>query len=301
MNELTTIPTFNVEFTQSNIAIENEEQFGDRVNAYADKYRDLVVTAESKDSDKKLKQEINKVAKSIDDQRKAIKTEYNKPLAEFEAKVNGWSKALKDVAKDIDNGVKVFEELEKEQRLESVKALITEMAPEYHVEADEIEIQPSWTNKSTTKKAILDGIAGEMIHLKLEQETRLANIEVVTKYAKRMGEEPEAWIGLVDTFDTVLIMQRIDDAVTAKEKRIEAEKAREIADIEAKKAALVETDNGMKVDVDTGEVIEEQQQVTFTLQGNKEQLDAVARAIIKAGATVLMSSDRKTVLVNKAG
>ena len=64
----------------------------------------------------------------LDDQRKAVKKEYSKPLKEFETKINGYTNQIKLVSEGINESISTFEE-------------------------SEITINPSWLNKGnfTTK------------------------------------------------------------------------------------------------------------------------------------------------------
>lgn len=299
MAELATLPTFNVDFKESVITIDNEAQFEDMVNTYANKYRGLIVTEYSKDADKKIKQQINKVAKNIDEQRKAVKRAYSTPLSDFEAKANKWRDTLKEVADDIDSGVKLYEEREEAERLEKVEALIAEMAPAYGVEPANIEIDKSWSNKSLSKIGLERAIKDKLGYAAQVKEQREKDIKTITMYARKYQVAPEPFIQQLDILgDATLVLMRIDEAIEAEEQRSKAEEAKRKATLEAEKASLVQ--NGDKyVEPETGEVVQEQWTVSFKMQGTKEQLDEIARIIANSNVSVIESSKREAVLVKE--
>lgn len=59
-----------------------------------------------------------------------------------------------------------MEDQQRQLRLKHVQSLIAEMAPNYHVEPGEVEIDPTWLNKTTTKKKVTEGIADVMGYIK---------------------------------------------------------------------------------------------------------------------------------------
>ncbi|MGV7535360.1 DUF1351 domain-containing protein, partial [Mycobacterium kansasii] len=78
---------------------------------------------------------------------KAVKKEYSKPLKDFENKINGYTNKIKLVSDGINESISSFEESEKDKRFEKMKATIEEIAPNYEIDPNELEIKPCWLNK----------------------------------------------------------------------------------------------------------------------------------------------------------
>ena len=67
--------------------------------------------------------------------------------------------------------------------------------------------------------------------------------------------------------------------------------------VEEVKENLVEH-NGQSYNQETGEKVQIMQEITFTLQGSKEDIDQVAMLISKLGLKVLGNPERKEIVVN---
>lgn len=291
MNELA-LKDFSVEFKAPEITVANEEELANAIKDYSAKYDGLVITEETLADAKKARADLNKLSKAINDRRKEIKRNYSEPLKEFEAKIKLWDSNLHNAMSGIDTSVRELEEQQRQERVKTVQALIDEMAPSYEVPASSIEIKDSWTTKSISKKKLLDEIAGEMNFVKQRHE----QLAMVQKYCEDKGLSFEPYKRLAETFDPLEVMKQIDADVEYEEHRKEAQKAAKQAEIERQKQNTVEV-NGKAFDKETGETVREEQQVTFTLQGSKEQIDGLARYIVAMGIQVLKNSDRETVIV----
>ncbi|HBI2062103.1 TPA: DUF1351 domain-containing protein, partial [Enterococcus faecalis] len=67
---------------------------------------------------KKARADLNKVATLLDDQRKAVKNQYNKPLKDFEKKIKKYMSQIEDVSDEINKNIQAYEEAERQKRLE---------------------------------------------------------------------------------------------------------------------------------------------------------------------------------------
>ena len=225
---------FSVEFEESKITVAHKKQFESGVKAYAKKYEGWTVSADTIQDAKDVRAEMNKVNKLMDEKRKEIKEQFNKPLTKFEDWVKDQKTEIQKVIDPIDEGIKELEVMEQEERRKKMMDEIAGIAPNYGVEVDEITIKPSWSNKGyfTTKgklnKKALDEICGEMKAVKADKDQLEANKVLISNYAKAVGLEPDSWIVLVEDGSTPQdLMKQIDQAIKSKNDRLEAEKKKQ--------------------------------------------------------------------------
>ncbi|MBW4803772.1 DUF1351 domain-containing protein [Loigolactobacillus coryniformis] len=278
-NEVTAIlPQFTVKYTPVPIEITNEAQLKQAITDYASKYKGLVVTEDTFAEAKSVRAEMRKVVTELDENRRKIKRGYNKPLDDFEVRINELKATVKQVITPIDTAVKELEERQRQQRLLNVQALIDEMAPNYGVTAADVEVNPEWLNKSISHKKIVDGVAGTMTAIKAERD-RIATEELsVRKYAEANGQQSEGWVTQVSAgVELVEIFKRIDQAVIRQKEASEQE--RKAAEAAAAVEKLKQKQVGNKtVDTETGEVVDAVPELVETrlrILGTHEQLMAL--------------------------
>lgn len=254
---------FSVDFKESEITVAHKAEFEAGVKAYAAKYKDWAVSQDTLQDAKNVRAEMNKSNKRMDEKRKEIKDKFNKPLTEFENWIKDQKAEIQKVIDPIDKGIKELEELEQEERRKKLMAEIEEIAPNYGVKVDEININPSWSNKGnfTTKgklnKKALNEICGEMKAVKAEKDQLEANKTLIANYAKAVGQEPESWVVQIENGATPQeLMKQIDQAIKAKSERLEQEqKQKEYEEaIAGMKTSQVEVGNKV-VDEETGEIV----------------------------------------------
>lgn len=92
---------------------------------------------------------LNSIAKEIDERRKAIKREYEKPLKDFESQVSTITSKIKEVSSQIDAKVKEAEQIAKDRKenelqehYEAYAGLLAPVVPFSRL------MNPKWLNKS---------------------------------------------------------------------------------------------------------------------------------------------------------
>lgn len=305
--DLTTQLEFNVDFTPSQITINNEAKLKELVDATIARYGTLVFTDDNIPEAKQAKADLNKIAKLLDDQRKAVKKEYSKPLKDFETKINGYTNQIKLVSEGINESISTFEESEKAKRLDKLVSTIEEISPNYGIDSSELTINPSWLNKGnfTTKgelnKKTLEEVTFQMKQI-ADANKRIENDKaIIGNYAKAVGLEPESWVAQIENglFASDL-MKQIDATVAAKREREERELKEQQAQAEYEQAMKElkerQVENNV-IDQETGEILEEspdlQRQeieefktVELRLTGTHEQLSALNKFITGEGIKV---------------
>lgn len=301
-NELTTELQFNVDFKASEITIQNEAQLAEMVESAVNHYSTMVFTDKNIPEAKKARADLNKVATLLDDQRKAVKNQYNKPLKDFEEKIKKYTEKISEVSSGINESIQSYEGVEKQKRSEKLQKVIAEMSENYNVSIDEIEIPSSWTNKTafTVKgepnKKTIEEIAASMVVVASEKERIKNDKLIVETYAKTVGLDTFSWVALIDKGSTAPeLIKEIDSVVALKKEQEERERAKREHD-EAIAALKTETINNKTVDTATGEIITEeapktckkQQEKTVTLRltAEHQKLVALNNFIINNGIQV---------------
>lgn len=100
----------------------NFESLRKELDESLQKYSSIVVTADSIAAAKKSKADLNKLKTAIDDRRKEVKREWNKPYDEFESKVKALTALIDKPIEVIDKQIKAFDD----ERIAEKKAALFE-------------------------------------------------------------------------------------------------------------------------------------------------------------------------------
>ncbi|WP_203640715.1 MULTISPECIES: DUF1351 domain-containing protein [Levilactobacillus] len=231
------------------ITINNLDQVQQAVTAIVSKYnQDFVVTVDNVKDVKNMRAELNKVSKAIDEKRLTIKRQYAEPVKTFDAQMNLFKEQIDSVISPLDTKIREVVAQERAAKQERVEGLIAEMAPNYGVEAESVDIEPSWLNKSATKKQIVEGIAGTMTLMKKHADQLAADCSTITKYAEIQKVDPAGWVDQVKQGqDVEYLMRAIDNQVerqAEKQRKLEAKAAEERTHQQAKGDTVVDTNTG---------------------------------------------------------
>lgn len=282
-----------VSYTPGTIAFPSAEPLKAYVAETLAKSKGLVATDDSIKSTKTSRTEVNKLQKAIADTRKKYKKAWDEPFVEFENTLKALEADCKTASAELKETIDGFEDQQKEERRKVVQELIDEMAPNYHVNPEDVEILDKWLLKSTSRKAILEGVAESMKTLQRLNAEKAQAEKLCLKY----GLPAERYIDLLQRGMTYIEVEQVIEGDLRKQEEVadlfQQQKAAEVA---AKKASMVDAGDGKLIDTETGELKHEFQMVSFKLKGTKEQIDAIARYIVQSGVEVVSSSDRETVI-----
>lgn len=294
MNQLIITPS--VTYKQAEVTINDYESLEAMVQAYSNKFKGLVPTEETLPEAKRTRAELNKVKKVLDDKRKEVKKQASEPIVRFEAQVKKLIKTIDETRSEIDKGVKELEEQQRQAKLEYVQGLIDEMAPNYEVDANEVEIKPSWLNKSTSNKKIVDEIAGTMRDINRHKAKLATERKLIELTCHEHDLDPSGWYAMLDgVIDVNVVLDEIERYAKEKQQAEELKQKQQEAELAEQKAKLAEV-NGKQIDTETGAVMVSKQVVSFKIKGTKEQLDSIAKFIVQNGIEVLEASDRQEVI-----
>ena len=270
--------TISVEMETPEIKITNKEKLNALVDAVVKKYSGIIVTEDTLKECKQTLTELRKLSKELNTKRLEKQRQYETPVKEFKAQIDAYINQINDVISDIKQGTDEFEEKRRAEKQIAIQNLIDEMAGNYGVDPEAIEIDKKWLNKSTTMKKIAEDIASKM-----KEKQRLDDDwKIIKKYAQDKGllaDHYQAYIGVFSAFE---IEKMIDEDADKKAEQ-ERNQAEELMFAKA-------------VDEETGEIKQAIQQVTFTIKGTEKQLNQVAAYLKNNGVEILSASNRETVI-----
>ena len=277
MNELAET-TISVEMETPEIKITNKEKLDALVDAVVKKYSGIIVTEDTLKECKQTLTELRKLSKELNAKRLEKQRQYETPVKEFKAQIDAYINQINDVISDIKQGTDEFEEKRKAEKQTAIQNLINEMAGNYGVDPETIEIDKKWLNKSTAMKKITEEIANKM-----KEKQRLDDDwKIIKKYAQDKGMLADHYQTYIGVFSAFEIEKMIDE---------DADKKAEQDRSQAKELMFAKA-----VDEETGEIKQAIQQVTFTIKGTEEQLNQVAAYLKNSGVEIVSASNRETVI-----
>lgn len=269
-NSLINLPDYSVDYTPAPIVIKNGAGLEAAIAQYVARYQNMVITGDTEADTKKVRAKLNKLKTALDDRRKEIKRNYDQPLHEFEDKIKGLKASIDMIIDPIDVGLSDLETQRRDQKRQEVLDLIAEMAPNYGVEVDSIDIDPRWLNKSASHKQVVDEIGATMTTIKAAADKLADDIAMITRYANVQNVDPLPWIDQLNQGqDVQYLLSAIDNQVAQAKERQHQRDLQAQADAEHQ----TETKTGKVVDTDTGEVVD--RTTTFKVTGSIGQLTAL--------------------------
>jgi len=297
--ETSEVEFFGVDFTPSKIVINNEDELTKTIEDYAAKYKGLVFNEDGVKDAKSVRAEMRGVAKSLDDKRKVVKNEYNKPLALFEKRIKKLTETIQEVITPIDQGIKNLEEQERLSKQKEIEMQVNKQLEEQSEYVKESFLyNPKWLNKTNSMKKVAEEVE-EQIQLLLKEEQQInANVDIITNYCKAVKVEPQGWLTVLRNGNTAPeVMKMIDKSLADAKEREQAEIDRKQREEEL---ARIKQDSYVELSVESVETIpekhyepdftdlEEPEVQTYHLEvtGTIEQLSALNSFMVDNGIKV---------------
>ena len=196
-------------------------------------YAGLEVTEENIPERKKDVATLRKMKKAIDDKRKSVKTEYEKPLKAFEGKCKELTGIIDAEIERINNDLSAYEAKRCAEKQSIIRKLYDENIGEYaeYLPLDSI-YDEKWENKTCSEKEIVSDIQQE----KLRVKTDLQTIQIA---AGEFVDDCREWYKKCGC-DLPAAMRRLEDLRSAREAVLRgvsslAEEVREKSTITAEK------------------------------------------------------------------
>ena len=245
--ELVPVTDLEIGFTlkAAEIEIQGKEVLEQALESYKKKYAGYIVTEETLSDDIKVKDELGRVQRQIEQELKNQLSEYSKPLDEAKAWVDSILDPIKTLQTDIKNQIKEFEERETEARKETVREAFESAIAESGTELD-IKLFAIYFDDFSKKKCFMADnvrinqatskmIVGLVAEEAAKKQQREAGLIQITEAAAKAGLGPTVYIRsydkgakLVDVLQAIL-----DDKALAERAKAETELKKRIDEMTA--------------------------------------------------------------------
>jgi len=245
--ELVPVTDLEIGFTlkAAEIEIQGKEVLEQALESYKKKYTGYIVTEETLSDDIKVKDELGRVQRQIEQELKNQLSEYSKPLDEAKAWVDSILDPIKTLQTDIKNQIREFEERETEARKETVREAFESAIAESGTELD-IKLFAIYFDDFSKKKCFMADnvrinqatskmIVGLVAEEAAKKQQREAGLIQITEAAAKAGLGPTVYIRsydkgakLVDVLQAIL-----DDKALAERAKAEDELKKRIDEMTA--------------------------------------------------------------------
>ena len=245
--ELVPVTDLEIGFTlkAAEIEIQGKEVLEQALESYKKKYAGYIVTEETLSDDIKVKDELGRVQRQIEQELKNQLSEYSKPLDEAKAWVDSILDPIKTLQTDIKNQIKEFEERETEARKETVREAFESAIAESGVDLD-IKLFAIYFDDFSKKKCFMADnvrinqatskmIVGLVAEEATKKQQREAGLIQITEAAAKAGLGPTVYIRSYDKGAKLAdVLQAIlDDKALAERAKAEEELKKRIDEMTA--------------------------------------------------------------------
>lgn len=259
--------SFPVNFAPAQIDFTGYNKMKDQIDQLHEGLENYDVTKENLKEAKSTRAKLNKLKKAIESRKVEIKKKAEAPIKDFNDKVESLVAEIDDSSSKISDGIKGFEDQEKQARheknLKHIKA-ICELA---EVDPAKIKYQSSWDNKSYSKTKFETEVDQQIALIQQEQAQLADNIKIVSEKAEGLGLPADHWIKELDEQPLSFVL----NAMTEYKEDLDAVS-------KAQKEAKLNRLNNLKkrgdkyVDPETGEVKDKIIALKLEVKGTKWQL-----------------------------
>lgn len=259
--------SFPVNFAPAQIDFTGYNKMKDQIDQLHEGLENYDVTKENLKEAKSTRAKLNKLKKAIESRKVEIKKKAEAPIKDFNDKVESLVAEIDDSSSKISDGIKGFEDQEKQARheknLKHIKA-ICELA---EVDPAKIKYQSSWDNKSYSKTKFETEVDQQIALIQQEQAQLADNIKIVSEKAEGLGLPADHWIKELDEQPLSFVLNAMTeykedlDAVSKAQKET---KLNELRDLKKQ--------GDKYIDPETGEVKDKIIALKLEVKGTKWQL-----------------------------
>lgn len=227
------------------IEIQGKEVLEQALAAYQKKYAGYIVTEETLSDDTKVKDELGRVQRQIEQELKNQLKDYSNPLDEVKAWVNAVLDPIKTLQSDIKNQIKEFEERATEARKGTVREAFESAIADSGVDLD-IKLFAIYFDDFSKKKCFMADnvrinqatskmIVGLVAEEAAKKQQREAGLIQITEAAAKAGFGPTVYIRRYDEGAKLAdVLQAIlDDKALAERTKAETELKKRIDEMTA--------------------------------------------------------------------
>lgn len=230
----------------------NYEELKAEITEKTKMYETLVYTDDQIKDAKADKAKLNKLKKTLNDERIRLEKEYLEPFNDFKSKINEIIRIIDKPVAVIDKQVKEFEDKKKQDKYDAIKAMWEELEHPSELTLEKI-YNSKWLNASTSMKSIQDTMTAAVEKFKQD----IATLSNLSEFG---FEATEVYKSTLDVNKALYEAQRMSQIAKAKaereaeleRQRIEREERARRAEEEARKIAEQE----VKQEYQTPDIVE---------------------------------------------
>lgn len=190
--------SFPVNFAPAQIDFTGYNKMKDRIDQLHESLEGYVVTKDNLKESKSTRAKLNKLKKAIKGRKVEIKKKAEAPIKAFNDKVESLVDEIDDSSSKISDGIKGFEDQEKQARHEKNLKHIEAICELAEVDPAKIKYQSSWDNKSYSKTKFETEVDQQIALIQQEQAQLADNIKIVSEKAEGLGLPADHWIKELD-------------------------------------------------------------------------------------------------------
>lgn len=190
--------SFPVNFAPAQIDFTGYNKMKDRIDQLHESLEGYVVTKDNLKKSKSTRAKLNKLKKAIKGRKVEIKKKAEAPIKDFNDKVESLVAEIDDSSSKISDGIKGFEDQEKQARHEKNLRHIEAICELAEVDPAKIKYQSSWDNKSYSKTKFENEVDQQIALIQQEQAQLVDNIKIVSEKAEGLGLPADHWIKVLD-------------------------------------------------------------------------------------------------------
>lgn len=259
--------SFPVNFAPAQIDFAGYNKMKDRIDQLHENLEGYVVTKDNLKESKSTRAKLNKLKKAIKVRKVEIKKKAEAPIKDFNDKVESLVAEIDDSSSKISDGIKGYEDQEKQARHEKNLKHIEAICELAEVDPAKIKYQSSWDNKSYSKTKFETEVDQQIALIQQEQAQLADNIKIVSEKAESLALPADHWIKELDNnpLSSVLnAMAEYKEDLDAVSKAQKETKLNELRDLKKQ--------GDKYVDPETGEVKDKIITLKLEVKGTKWQL-----------------------------
>ena len=258
---------FPVNFAPAQIDFTGYNKMKDRIDQLHESLEGYVVTKDNLKESKSTRAKLNKLKKAIKVRKVEIKKKAEAPIKDFNDKVESLVAEIDDSSSKISDGIKGYEDQEKQARHEKNLKHIEAICELAEVDPAKIKYQSSWDNKSYSKTKFETEVDQQIALIQQEQAQLADNIKIVSEKAESLALPADHWIKELDNNPLSSVLNAMADYKEDLDAVSKAQKETKLNELNSLKK------QGNKyVDPKTGEVKDKIITLKLEVKGTKWQL-----------------------------
>lgn len=273
--------TFPVNFAPAQIDFSGYSKMKDQIDQLCEALDSYDVTKSNLKEAKSTRAKLNKLEKAIKARKIEIKKKAEAPVKDFNDKVEGLIAEIDDSSTKISDGIKVYENKEKQERHQKNLKHIAAVCELAEIDPSKIKYQSNWDNKSYSKTKFENEVDQQIALIQQQQAQYADNVKIVSEKANELALPADHWIKTLDGHS----LSEVLDAMTDYKSDFEAvSKAQKETQLDTLKNLKKQGDK--YIDPSTGEIKEKIISIKMEVKGTKWQMEQLQSFLKDKGIEV---------------